>query len=210
MISEEIALNEHLERQRHHAGGDRSRRIHPATAPRTAEPHHRPGLPPQPRGLGGAVSASAHTDLPADRVLRRAARHPDRGARPAAGEIPRRRCRHHRRQFPDRRDRQQRHRHQRGQRRPDADAAARAHRARQHREGRADAGGHDEPAAPAGALGHRAGVFRLHHVLHRAAARRRSRRAGANTMSCCSTTAARRWSAPSSRTCCAASAAPPA
>ena len=92
--------------------------------------------------------------------------------------VPRRRCRHHRRQLPDRRDRHQRHRHQRGQRRPDADAAARAHRARQHREDGADAGGRDDAAARAGALGDRAGVLGLHHVLHRRAAAGRPRRAG--------------------------------
>ena len=92
--------------------------------------------------------------------------------------VPGRRCRHHRRQFPDRRDRQQRHRHQRGQRRPDADPAARAHRAGQHREDGADAGGLHVAAARAGAFGDRAGFFRLHHVLHRGAAAGRSGRAG--------------------------------
>jgi L-lactate dehydrogenase complex protein LldF len=75
----------------------------------------------------------AHTDLPADRIFR-APRHPDRSARQAAREIPHRRCRHHRRQFPDRGNRQQRHRHQRGQWRPDADPAARARGGGQHRE----------------------------------------------------------------------------
>ena len=64
-----------------------------------------------------------------------------RGAPRPAPALPRRRCRHHRRQFPDRRDRHVGHRHQRGQRRPDADPAQGAHRARHHREGRADAGG---------------------------------------------------------------------
>ena len=49
----------------------------------------------------------------------------------AAPEIPRRRCRHHRRQFPRRRDRLLDHRHQRGQWRPDADPAQGAYRARQ-------------------------------------------------------------------------------
>ena len=108
----------------------------------------------------------------------RAARHPDRGAHPFAPEIPGRRCRHHRRQLPDRRDRQQRHRHQRGQRRPDADPAARAHRAGQHREDRPDDRGLHKPAARAGAFGDGTGFFRLHHVLHRRAAAGRSGRAG--------------------------------
>ena len=53
-----------------------------------------------------------------------------RGAPDPAREVPRRRCRHHRRQLPDRRDRLLRDRHQRGQRRPDAVAAQGAHRAR--------------------------------------------------------------------------------
>ena len=46
-----------------------------------------------------------------------------RSARGAAREVSRRRCRHHRREFPGRRDRHVDHRHQRGQRRPHADPA---------------------------------------------------------------------------------------
>ena len=38
MIGEEIALNDHPRGQRHHAGRDRSRRIHHPAAPRAAEP----------------------------------------------------------------------------------------------------------------------------------------------------------------------------
>ena len=111
MISEELGINAHLEAQRRHAGRDRSRRIHHPAPRRDAEPHHRARLPPEPGGLGGAVPPVAHRPAGGPRV-RRAARHPDRGAAAAAGEVPRRRCRHHRRQFPDRRDRQQRDRHQ--------------------------------------------------------------------------------------------------
>jgi L-lactate dehydrogenase complex protein LldF len=51
-----------------------------------------------------------HTDLPQDRVFH------ERRDILAAGPLPGRRRRDHRRQFPHRRDRQQRHRHQRGQR----------------------------------------------------------------------------------------------
>ena len=76
----------------------------------------------------------SHTDLPPDRVFHERRDILTEARTKLRAEIPGRRCRHHRRQFPDRRDRQQRHRHQRGQRRPDADAAARAHRAGQHRE----------------------------------------------------------------------------
>ncbi len=128
----------------------------------------------------------------------------------AAREIPRRRCRHHRRQFPGRRDRHLDHRHQRGQRRPHPDAAQGAHRARQHREAGADAGGRGAVPARAGALGDRPGDVGLHHALDRPAPRRRSRRAGASITSSSSTTAARPCWAAISTTCCAASAAAPA
>ena len=120
----------------------------------------------------------SHTDLPPDRVFRERRDILTEARTKLRRKIPRRRCRHHRRQLPDRRDRQQRHRHQRGQRRPDADAAARAHRAGQHREDGADDRGLHLAAARAGALRDRAGFFRLHHVLHRRAAAGRSGRAG--------------------------------
>ena len=58
MISEELGINDHLEATWHPAGRDRSRRIHPAAPRRAAEPHHRPRLPPEPRGLGSAISAA--------------------------------------------------------------------------------------------------------------------------------------------------------
>ena len=162
---------------RHHPGRDRPRRIHHPASARTAQPHHRPGLPSEHGGLGGGLSQSPHR--PAARpTVQRTPRRPDRGPHQAARKVPRRRRRHHRRQLPDRRDRQQRHRHQRRQRRPDADLAAGPHRAGQHREMRADAGGCHLAAAGAGAIRHRPGFFRLYHVLHRRAPAGRSGRAG--------------------------------
>ena len=151
-----------------------------------------------------------HTHLPPDRDLseptepaRGSARHP---ARP----LPRRRRRHHRREFPGRRDGLVDHRHQRGQRRPHADPAAHPHRHRLDREDRADADGRlDDPAA-AGALGHRAGHVGLHDLLDRAAPAGAIPTGRPNITSSSSTTAAPRCSAPSTRRCCAASAAAPA
>ena len=67
-----------------------------------------------------------HRSLDPDRSLGRAAPDVRRGARGAAAAFPRRRCRHHRRQFSGRRDRFEHHRDQRGQRRSDADLAARS------------------------------------------------------------------------------------
>ncbi|CAA9248293.1 MAG: Predicted L-lactate dehydrogenase, Iron-sulfur cluster-binding subunit YkgF, partial [uncultured Acetobacteraceae bacterium] len=163
--------------ERHPAGGDGPRRVHhpaPAGAPL---PHHRPRLPPQPRGLGSGVPPQPHRPAQGP-SLRRAARHHGRGTGQAARPLPGRRRRHHRRQLPDRRDGQQRHRHQRGQRRPDADPAARPHRAGLHREGRADLGGRDLAPAPPRAERHGAGLLRLHHLLHRRAPRGRAGRAG--------------------------------
>ena len=133
-----------------------------------------------------------------------------RSAHRAAAEIFRSRCRHHRRQFPDRRDRHLDHRHQRGQWRPDADPAEGAYRHRLDREDRADAGGCLDHPARAGALGDGPGFLQLHDALDRPEARRRSRRAGG-----ISRRHSRQWPlrmcwAPSSRTCCAASAAAPA
>ena len=75
---------------------------------------------------------------------------------------------------------------------------------------RADAGGLHFAAARAGAIGDRAGFLGLHHVLHRRAPRPAISTGRRNTTLCWWTTAARRCSAPSSRRCCAASAAPPA
>ena len=125
-----------------------------------------------------ATFRKSHTDLPPDRIFHERRDILTEARDQAARTLPRRRCRHHRRQLPDRRDRQQRHRHQRRQRRPDADPAARAHRAGQHREDGADDRGLHLAAARAGALGDRAGFFRLHHVLHRRAPAGRSGRAG--------------------------------
>ncbi len=105
MISEEISINDHLE-----AHGItpvetdlgeyiiQLRHEHPS-------PHHRARLPPEPGGLGGGFPPHAHRPRPEPRV-QRAARHPGRGAHEAALALPRRRCRHHRGELPDRRDRQ--------------------------------------------------------------------------------------------------------
>ena len=62
--------------------------------------------------------------------------------------------------------------------RPDADAAAGAHRAGLHREMRSDAGGRDKPSATACPIGDGAGFLRLHDVLDRRAPARRPGRAG--------------------------------
>ena len=111
MISEELGINEHLERHGIEPIETDSRRIHPPAPPGAPEPHHRARLPPQPRGLGGEFPQIPHRPARRPRVSR-AARHHDRGTHPAAPKIPSRRRRHYRRQFPDRRDRQQRHCHQ--------------------------------------------------------------------------------------------------
>ena len=85
-----------------------------------------------------------------------------------------------------------------------------AHRRHQPRKDGADAGGRRDPAAPAGALGDRAGVFVLHDDVDRPAPAGRSRRARAIPCRAARQWPHRRCSAASSRTCCAACAAPPA
>ena len=176
MIGEEIAINDFLEAERHRAGRDRSRRIPGADPPRAALAHHHAGGASHPGADRGGLPPRAHASAGRPQSGR-AADPAHRGARDPARPLPRGGRRHHRREFPDRRDRHVDHRHQRGQRRPDADLAARAHRARLDREGGADAGGRVAIAARAGALGDRAGDVGLHDVLHRPAPRRRSGRA---------------------------------
>ena len=189
MIGEEIAINDHLERHG----------IEPVETDlgeyiiqlRHELPSHiiAPAFHLNMEDWEEAFRKS-HTDLPADRVFAERRDMLTEARRQVAVTVSRRRCRHHRRQFPDRRDRQQRDRHQRGQRRSDADLAAGAHRAGEHRENGADDRGLHVAAAGVGALGDRAGFFGLHDVLHR-------RRGGPaiwtgprNTMSCWWTTAA--------------------
>ena len=92
-----------------------------------------------------------------------------------APEISYRRCRHHRRQFPHRRDRLDDHRHQRRQWRPDADPAKAHIVAREPREGRADAGRCLHHPAPARALGDGPGILDIHHRLDRPAPARPTR-----------------------------------
>ena len=60
MISEELGINAHLSAARHHPRRDRPRRIHHPAPRRDPKPHHRPRLPPEPRGLGGAVPHLPH------------------------------------------------------------------------------------------------------------------------------------------------------
>ncbi len=74
MIGEEIAINDFLEAQRHHAGRNRSRRIHHPAPPRTAVAHHRAGGASQRRRVVEADFRRVHTHLDADRDLRRARR----------------------------------------------------------------------------------------------------------------------------------------
>ena len=211
MIGEEIALNDHLEADGHHAGRDRSRRIHHPAAPRAAQPHHRAGGPSH-QGPGRPTPSArritrSRSQAPADR----ARRHAGRGRASAAPEVS---------STP-----------------MSASPAPISWSPRPARsiivtnEGNGDLtqtlprvhivlasiekvvptleDAADDPAR-AGALGHGPGNVGLHDLLDRPAPAGRSRRARANIMSCCSTTAARRCSAPSSRTCCAASAAAPA
>ena len=107
---------------------------------RDEQPSHiiAPGGPSQ-QGAGRGRFPRVHTDLPPDRDLTE----PPALLKEARGvlraEIPRRRCRHHRRQFPHRRNRHLDHRHQRGQWRSDPDAAQGPHRARFDREAGSDA-----------------------------------------------------------------------
>ena len=134
-----------------------------------------------------------------------------RGARRAAAAVSRRRCRHHRRQLPGRRDRLQHHRHQRGQRRSDADPAARPHRDRRASRSSCRPWRTRRPCCACLARSATGQEFSSYTTMSTG-----PRAAGAistgpsNITSCCSTMAAARCSAASSRTCCAASAAPPA
>ena len=80
----------------------------------------------------------------------------------------------------------------------------------QPRKAGADLRGRGEPAASAGALGHRAGIFVLHDGLDRPAAAGRSRRARGLSRRAARQRPQRDARAASSTTCCAASAAPPA
>ena len=160
----------------HRADRDRSRRIHHPAAARAAEPHHRAGgAPDQGPGRRHVSRASQRAGL--HQAADRAQRPGRRGAPRAAAEIPRCRCRHHRRQFPGRRDRLVDAGDQRRQRRSVQHAAQDAHRPGQHREGDSDARGRGRAAARAGALGDRPGILDLHDAQHRPQARRRSRRA---------------------------------
>jgi ferredoxin len=177
MISEEIGLNDFLEANGHRAGRDRSRRIHhPAARHETPSPHHRAGDPSH-EGAGRRFPRATR-DLPPDRDLSRARAAARRGAQILREKVPRRRRRHHRREFPHRRDRHVDHRHQRGQRRSHPDPAQGAYRHRLDRKARADARGRGADPARAGALGDRPGHVGLHHALDRAAPAGRSRRAG--------------------------------
>ena len=210
MITEEIGLNEFLAENGDQPGGDGSRRIHHPAARRASEPHHRAGRAPQQGPGRGRLPPRPHpVSTPAATSPSRCRCSPRR-ARCCGRTLPRGGRRHHRREFPGRRDRHLGHRHQRGQRRPDADAAARCtsssprsrrscrrwrtrHRScacwRARRPARRCPSTRPSPPARAG---------------------RRIRTGRRSTTSCSSTTAAPRCSAPSSRTCCAASAAAPA
>ena len=165
-------------RERHHPGRDRSRRIHHPAAPRAAEPFDRAGDPSD-EGAGRRDLPRRASRARPEAVARRGAPAVRRGARGAAAAVSCRRCRHHRRQFPGRRDRVEHHRDQRGQRRSDPDPAARPHRYDEPRKARADARGRGDIAASAGALGHRSGVLVLYDGVDRPAAAGRSRRSGA-------------------------------
>ena len=162
------ALNDHLEAQRHRAGRDRSRRIHHPAAPRAAEPHHRAGGPPDqgrrsptpfraasrelgpPRGSTSAAISCAE----ARRVLRQHFLAADVGitganflvAETGSAIIVT----------------------NEGNGDLTQTLPQDAHRAGQPREGRPDAGGRRDAAAPAGALGDRPGILVLHDA-HRPA-----------------------------------------
>ena len=189
-------------------GRDRSRRIYRAAQRRAAEPYHRPGHPSQQRDHRAGFRRK-HQRLPRERRLDRAEYLVAEARALLRGEIPRRRCRHHRRQSADRRDRLVGDRHQRGQRRPDLDAAAHAYRRRLDREAGADARGRRDDPAAAGPLGHRPGDHHLHD-LSPARAATAIQTGRPPITSCCSTMGGARCSATSSPTCCAASAAAPA
>ena len=191
MVAEEIGLNDFLEAQRHHAGRDRSRRVHHPAAPRAAEPYHRAGHPSGQRTGRGDLPGGAPLARPRS-ASRRAAPDVRRGARDAAAAVSRRRCRHYRRQFSGRGDRVQHHRHKRRQRRPDPDLAAGPYRRDEPRKARPDIRGRGDDAASSGALGDRPGVLVLHDDLDRTAPRRAISTAPSSTTSCCSTTGAAR------------------
>ena len=100
MISEEIGLNDRLEAARHHAGRDRSRRIHHPAARRDAEPHHRAGGPSQRGRRSRAISAASHTHLDPARDLSEPVQLLTEARAVLREQLPRRRCRHHRRELP--------------------------------------------------------------------------------------------------------------
>ena len=195
---------------RHRSGRDRSRRIYRAAQRRAAEPHHRARHPSQQRDDRGRISPEARSACRASAGSTGAEYLVAEARARAAREIPRRRCRHHRRQSADRRDRLVGDRHQRGQRRPDLDAAAHAYRHRLDREAGADARGRLDHPAAAGALGHRPGDHHLHDLRSPARAATAIPTVQPPITSCCSTMDGARCSATSSPTCCAASAAAPA
>ena len=60
MITEEIALNDFLEKPRHPPGRDRPRRIHHPAARRASEPHHRAGRAPEQGAGRGGFPPRAH------------------------------------------------------------------------------------------------------------------------------------------------------
>jgi Uncharacterized conserved protein containing a ferredoxin-like domain len=111
MIGEEIAINEHLE-----ANG-----ITPVETDlgeyiiqlRHETPSHliAPAIHLTVEQVGETFR-EAHQGSGPQAPAGRSRRHAERGAHQAAQEFPGGRCRHHRRQFPDRRDGQHRHRHQ--------------------------------------------------------------------------------------------------
>ena len=107
----------------HRADRDRSRRVHHPAPPRAAEPHHRAGGASH-QGPGRRHLPRASSRARLHQAADRAQRPGRRGAPRAAPEVPRRRCRHHRRQLPGRRDRLVDAGDQRGQRRSHQHAAA--------------------------------------------------------------------------------------
>ena len=138
MVSEEIGLNDALEAAGYEVDRDRPRRIHHPARQGAAQPHHRAGGAQDARA-GGRPVRRAPPPARLHQAPDRSRRDGQRGAPGAARALLQGRCRHHRRQLPDRRNRLEHHRHQRRQRRPDADAGARAHRHQRHRARGADA-----------------------------------------------------------------------
>ena len=177
MISEEIGLNAALGAEGIDGDRDRPRRIHHPAARRGAFAHHRPGDPRHPRRHRGRLPP--RPSRPRARPRPVAARAiAQRGARDPARQLPVRRHRRDRRQFPDRRDRDVDHRHQRRQRRSDPDPAQGPRRHRLARKDHADAERRGANAARARPFGDRPGHVGLHDAVDRPAPTGRSRRAG--------------------------------